>query len=576
VAGSLERLGAFWDVELRPTPWRVRAFLRVEAALVLASLIVITFKPTNPSWIVFYLLLVSSPAVGYSVDDAIARVVASVIGGAAAILSIIAAYDSPWLFTPLQALGLGIALFIARVTPVGQVALTGGATFAVISGSDVTALPANLITLAFYRVLQAVIGGGLGAFAQLTFWPDDPRDWLRRSLREQLAAVEQRLDGQPVALDPGRITRHFELLGNAQVRHSGLARRRTEIAELILDVGCAVDSALRLDRGAAAPGLRDAIAKARRRLDTPALFTPPPAQPIPPSHFWQDVRRETMQPARRDVLKLMLSVFLAAIALHLVGFPAGTALFAALALSQAASSGTSMWKSLMVIGGVLLGLAVVMLVVAPAMASVDDPGSYLLLAAAGFAPTIWLYIAGARVRSAGLFGTVVVTSSLFGDFRPGVDLEASARTAFTVGGGALIVGVIGRVVWPVDPRRGMWRRAALLLREAAALEREADPCAVLAPNLRARWHLHRHLLALVQLRAERVPMPGRPCFEEEEAALRVAAETVRRVVLRIDEARRERAGEPAPRSQAERSAVARRLEEQAAELDRRAQGRLPR
>jgi hypothetical protein len=50
------------------------------------------------------------------------------------------------------------------------------------------------------------------------------------------------------------------------------------------------------------------------------------------------------------------------------------------------------------------------------------------------------------------------------------------------------------------------------------------------------------LLALVQLRSERVPLPGTPGFEPEEEALRVAVEAEHLVLARIVEARREIAG----------------------------------
>jgi uncharacterized membrane protein YccC len=566
------RLIAFARTELGSSPARVRAFLRVEVALVLASLIAVTFKPVNAYWTVVYLLLVTTPSVGNSVRDAVDRFVASVIGSAAAILLIVAAYDSPWVYAPLQAMLLGVALYIARSTPVGPAALTGGATFAIISGSDVTQLPANLITLGFYRVLQAVIGGGLGALAQLTLWPDDPLLWLQRSLASQLAAAEAGLRGEPVTLDAARVGRNLELLANAQVHHPGIGRRRTEISALIAEVGCVVDQTLRHrlhGTGAPPPGLRDALDNARRQLDAVDLFTPPPMPPPPPpTSVLRELLQETMRPARRAALKMALSAFIAAMATQLLGYPAGGALFAALTVSMQVSSGTAISKSLLIVGGLLLGLAAVLMIVTPAMPNFDDPGSFLILAALALAPTAWLAVSGPRVRIAGLFGSVIVAVSLFAGFRPGVDLEAPARFALTIAIGGLVVGAIDRVVWPVDARLGMWGRAASLMREAATLFRERDPRVVLAPNVRARWRIHRHLNALVQLRSERAPLPGTPCFAPEEQALHAAAWTLRLVVARIDAARAELAGVSAPDGEAERAAVAARLDERAAEIER--------
>ncbi|MCU1279923.1 MAG: hypothetical protein JWM53_3469, partial [bacterium] len=140
----------------------------------------------------------------------------------------------------------------------------------------------------------------------------------------------------------------------------------------------------------------------------------------------------------------------------------------------------------------------------------------------------------------------------------------------TVAIGALVVGAVDRVVWPVDARRGMLQRAALMMRETAELYREPDPRVVLAPTRSSRWRVHRHLEALVQLRCERVALPGTPWFEPEEEALRLAASTLRLLVARIDQARRELdSGAPAPGADTERAAVAARLDNQAAEVEQR-------
>jgi hypothetical protein len=118
----------------------------------------------------------------------------------------------------------------------------------------------------------------------------------------------------------------------------------------------------------------------------------------------------------------------------------------------------------------------------------------------------------------------------------------------------------------------MIERAAILLRDVAALYREPDARVVLAPTRRARWFAWRHLVALVQLRSERVPLPGAPGFELEEEALRVAADAEHLIVARINEARQELAGAAVTaekRDAWERMAAA--LEGRAKELIRSAQ-----
>lgn len=73
-------------------------------------------------------------------------------------------------------------------------------------------------------------------------------------------------------------------------------------------------------------------------------------------------------------------------------------------------------------------------------------------------------------------------------------------------------------------------------------ERERDRSGGAAPA--PAWRAYRNLLALAQLRSERVPLPDKPGFELEEQALDTASEMEHLVVGRIVEARRELAGVP--------------------------------
>jgi uncharacterized membrane protein YccC len=574
-APAADRLGGFVRTQLWPNRPRVRAFLRTEVALLIATFVVVTFKPSASYWIVVYLLLVSSPLVGNSVLDAIQRFYASIVGCAVAVLVIIMALDEPWLYRPLEAVILGLALFLARGTPLGPMALTAGTTFAIISGSDVGEDPEGLITLSFYRILHAVIGSAIGAFVQLTFWSDDPLDVLKLSLRTQLAQVEASLRGEPVALDAARLARHFELLAAAQVRHPELLHRRTEIGEVIVDVARVVDATIRQQAMPAAReptgALLDEARRALRRWQAPELFHPPAPPPPAPPVTWRLGLHESMAPLRRAAIKIALSAFIAAMITQLLGYPSAGALFSALTVGLEVTTGSSTFKPLLMIGGVALGFAVFVLVVRPWMPNLDDPGSLLVLAAVAFAPTAWMTIGGPRVRNGGVFGTVIVAIGLFQNFRPAVDLEATARFALSVAIGPLVVAFVDRLVWPVDARRGMVERAVLLMRDVAALYREPDPRVVLAPNRKARWRAWRHLIALVQLRSERVPLPGAPGFELEDEALRLTADAEHLLVARIHQARDELAGAAvSAEMKATRERTAAALEANARELANRA------
>jgi uncharacterized membrane protein YccC len=566
--------GGFAQAQLAPNRGRIRAFLRVQAALLIASAIAITFKPINAYWIVVYILLVTSPTVGNSVRTAIARFRASLIGCGVAVLLVIASYDAPWFYLPGQAIVLAIVLFIGLTLPVGPAIATGGATFAIIVGSDAGNTPELLITLAFYRVWESVIGGAIGAFAQLLLWPDDPVDMLRRSLAAQLEAIESALSDGKTRLDAARVARHIELLNNAEMRHPALARRRCEIAALVLDVAGLVDQAQHRRDAAPDPALPGAISHARQAVYGTELFAPPPAPPEPmrPTSriAWRELRQERVHFGRRAALKLALSAFLAVGISQLLGYPSSGALFCAVTVAVVNTSGTAFAKSLLVVAGVGLGLAVILLLIGPAMPNLQDPGNFLLLSIAAFAPTAWLSIAGSQVRSAGLFGTAIVAIGLYTDFRPHVDLQFPTIFGLTIAVGALVVGAVDHLVWPVDPRRAMWRQASLLLHATAALYRERDPRLVLEHKWGPEWHVHHHLVALVQHRSERAGLSGTPRFEDEEQALRIAAWAQHLVVARVEEARREVQGLRKPDAEAARDAVAALLDERAAEVGLRA------
>src|SRR4029079_18276747 len=115
---------------------------------------------------------------------------------------------------------------------------------------------------------------------------------------------------------------------------------------------------------------------------------------------------ESLAPARRIAIKTALAAFLSAIITQLLGLPSSGALFATLTVGLEVTSGSTLSKPLLMVGGAALGFAVVMVVVKPWMPNLEDPGSLLLLAAVTFAPAAWMRIGGSRVRSGGVFGTL--------------------------------------------------------------------------------------------------------------------------------------------------------------------------
>ena len=543
------RLGAFVRRELGPDPGRTRALGRTLVGLVLATAVVQIFQAPNGYWTVNFVLLVCSPAVGSSERNALGRVLVSVVGAGAAVLLILGVYDLPWLYVPLQALGIGLALFLARATPLGALAFTGGATFAVISGGTREVGAAGLIGLAWYRLLQAIAGSTLGALVQLTLWRDDPLDELRRSLRAELAAIESGGAGRAL-LDPGRVSRHFELLSNAEVRHPALARRRAELSLLALETAHLVDQSLRPPYSTEDAGVRSALVVEAcgrlRRSHSANPFEPPPTpEPPPRPAAWPGALSPAMRPILRASLKTALSAFASLAIVDAMQLPVVGALFACLILGQQMSTGTDLSKPLTILAGLGLAMGVTLVVSRLFAPNVDDFGSYLVVVALAMAPSASAVVGGPRVRNAGQLATVLLAVGLFQDYRPSTNLLPSAIFLVSVGIGCAIVTGVDLAVWPVSRERAALRRVIIVMRSAAELMADLDPRVVLAPNADPRWSIHRHLHILADLRGETAPEPDTPAFARDEEVLRLAVETQRLVVARVEQARLELGGRAA-------------------------------
>ncbi len=544
----IRRLGVFARRELGPDPSRVRAFACTLVGLLLASATVLIFKPTNGYWTPAFVALVSSPAIGKSELDALRRVLAALLGAAAAAAVVIGAYDLPWLFVLLQSIGIGLALVLFGGTSLGPPVITGGATFAVITGaSGISAT--GFIDLAWDRLLQAVVGSGIGAFAQLALWRADPLVELRQSLLADLACVQARLGGKPASLGAGRVTRHFELLGHIEARYPAFVRRQAELSRLILDAARLVDQTL--TRQTLSEGLRGRsdtlLAEADlllQRCTGDAFAVPPPGPPVRPrAPRWPGLFSDTLRLIRRAGLKTALAGFVTLMILDAMQFPAAGGLLGCLVVGQQMSTGTDPSKALILLGAFLLAMGITLLTTLLAAPNVDDFASYLLVLALALAPTAWMVTAGPRVRFPGTIGTVVLCVGLLGPYRPTSDLEPSSRFFVSLVIGVLVPTAIDRLVWPVDRARMSARRLVVMMRSAADLMGDLDPRVVLAPSCPFRWAANLNLRYVVALRGEQDPAPGTTEFARDEETIRLAAETQRLLVARIDQARRELAGE---------------------------------
>jgi uncharacterized membrane protein YccC len=550
---AASRLAAFLRAELGYEPGRDRAFARTLIGLLLVFAMLQVFKPDNGYWGPTFVLLIASPAIGHSGLEAVRRTVAVLAGGAVATVLVICAFDLPWIYVPLQAAGIGVALFLALATPLGLTALAAGTTFAVISGGTRDVGAAGLIDLAWVRLGLAVLGCGLGAFAQLTCWPSDPYGELRQSLESELAQVEALVAGKRTRLTMDRAARHFELLGNAEVQHPALVHRRAHLSLLILRTAALVDESLTRDdlpeesRARLMSVLAAECAELRRHHDEDG-FVAPPALPPPPPVPPRRARSRAPLPddvilTRRACLKAALSAFFALSIIDAMQFPAAGALLACLVLGQQMSTGTDISKPLTLLGALAFAMGVLLVTTRLAAPNVDDVGSYLVVSALALAPTAWAVTAGPRVRIPGQLATVLMSVGLLGPYRATADLEPASRFLVSLAIGCLVVTAVDRAVWPVSRRHVVARRLTVMVRSASQLMGDLDPRLVLAPSRDPRWEIHRNLRALANLRAEVSPPPAADAIAAPSDALRLALKAQQWVVARIEQAQRELRGE---------------------------------
>ena len=478
------RLAAFVRRELGPEPGRVRAFGRALVAVLLALVLVEIFTPTNGYWTATLCLFLSSPAVGNSEREVLRQALGCLLGGAAAVILIIGAYDLPWVYVPLQALGIGTALFLTRTTPLGTAAFSGGFTFAVITGGSREVGSAGLIDLAFDRLLQAIAGASLGALVQLTLWREQPLVELRSSLADDLARAEALVAGRPTSLHAGRVSHHFELLGKAEIRHPEIVRRRAEISLRVLETAylggpiAPPRAPLRRCEGRSAAIVRQMCVELRR-LPEAAPFEPlPPPPPDPHPKRWPGVLGYSVRVSLKASLKAALSAFVTLLILDAMQWTPAGGLLMCLVTGLQMSTGTDLSKPLTLFAGILVGMAVTLLASRLAVPNVDDLGSYLLVGALALAPTVWAAGAGVRVRSAGVYGTVLVTIGLFGAYRASSNLGPAVDFGVALAIGLFVITVTNLAVWSVHRERAMASHLAIMMRCSAELIGDLirEPC----------------------------------------------------------------------------------------------------
>jgi uncharacterized membrane protein YccC len=251
----LARLGTFLQEELGSRPGRLRAALRIVVPSLVGAIIIMLFQMPHGGWAILSIFTVSQADAGASLQRGGERLLGTLAGGFAGLLSIIAFIDLPYFFVPTLGLAVVIGVYLSHVMAAPYPALLGVMTYVLMTLSHVE-FPEGYVDVALWRVAAIGMGVVLGTGAQLLLWPDDPIDKLRAALARRLHLVRSLVDQSiaPSAIAPARpsaamltlgdLTTELQLLANAEVLHPSLRARHAEHTALILEVARLFTSAL--------------------------------------------------------------------------------------------------------------------------------------------------------------------------------------------------------------------------------------------------------------------------------------------------------------------------------------------
>jgi multidrug resistance protein MdtO len=249
---------AFLRRELAPTPTRWRVASRLTIACTLAVAFVGALHVPDGEFILVSLFVVSQGNSGASLEKGMQRLLATLVGGALALVMLVLSADKPWLLFPSHGIVVGVALFLSRTSTAPYAFLLLAVTYVLVLPVYPLHAEASLVVV-LWRMALTALGVVIGTAAQLLLWPDDPEGLLLADLRRRLDDTE-RLIGRVLSHTEGAappsdddivatgITGQIDLLQNAEARSRWLRPRHAEQIELITDVQRLVTAARRMAR----------------------------------------------------------------------------------------------------------------------------------------------------------------------------------------------------------------------------------------------------------------------------------------------------------------------------------------
>jgi len=257
-----EPVFAFLRAELAPSAARWRDSLRLTLLCAVATTLVMAFHIPYGEFLIIFFFAVSQRDAWASFRKARLRGIGTVLGGALAVLVIVACGDKPWLFFLTQALIFATGLFLMRTTTVPYAVLLAMFTFVIVVPPMATDPEASLEKVV-WRIVLTVSGAVIGTVAQLVLWPEHPEGVLLRKLAARLrkaGSIIAGMSGDQAMATTGdtdspsaraglssAMATQLDLLASVEAGSRWFRRRHAEQAKLISDVELVLVNALRLE-----------------------------------------------------------------------------------------------------------------------------------------------------------------------------------------------------------------------------------------------------------------------------------------------------------------------------------------
>ena len=214
------RLLAFLKLELALSPQRWRAIARLVVACAIATILIMTLRIPEGSWVLAAILIVSVPGTGASVVRCLQRLGSIIVGCVVSIGIVIAFPQQPWVQVPLIAVVIGVGIYLSRTSVAPTIPLLGALTMILSIPGVIDSASPESITRALWRLVEIGSGNIIGTLCQAFLWPDRPEKLLTESLATSLRRSRDRLhqallSHEEVDTDPANLAKNEEQIMNS-------------------------------------------------------------------------------------------------------------------------------------------------------------------------------------------------------------------------------------------------------------------------------------------------------------------------------------------------------------------------